>query len=254
MFFENDILSFNILEVIELKQKNINIFNSGRNFSALSLRTCADTHLKTAKSEFYMQDYSVSYVPARVDYSRISAVDELIVIHFDITNYHAEDIEFFNPENPEVLLKLFREILECWNKREEGYKYKCTAILYEIFAECYRQNFKEDAKSSKIQKSVDYIDQNFKDKSLSVKKIAEQSFISEVYFRKLFKEEYGISPKQYIIKKRLQNAIGLISAGYYTLSEVADMSGYSDYKHFSVEFKKAVGVSPSEYSYNYRKN
>ena len=58
----------------------------------------------------------------------------------------------------------------------------------------------------------------------------------------------------YIIKKRLQNAIGLISAGYYTLSEVADMSGYSDYKHFSVEFKKAVGVSPSEYSYNYHKN
>ena len=76
--------------------------------------------------------------------------------------------------------------------------------------------------------------------------------MSEVYFRKLFKEEFGISPQKYIIDLRLQNAAGLISTGYYSLKEVAYMSGYTDYKYFSVEFKKNMGVSPSEYLYNYQ--
>ena len=93
---------------------------------------------------------------------------------------------------------------------------------------------------------------NYKKGDLSIKEIADKSFMSEVYFRKLFKEEYGISPQKYIIDLRIQNAIGLISAGYYSLKEVAYMSGYHDYKYFSVEFKKAMGVSPSEYVYNYK--
>ena len=78
--------------------------------------------------------------------------------------------------------------------------------------------------------------------------------MSEVYFRKLFKEEYGVSPQKYIIDLRIQNAVGLISTGYYSLKEVAYMSGYSDYKYFSVEFKKKMGISPSEYIYDYKRD
>ena len=75
--------------------------------------------------------------------------------------------------------------------------------------------------------------------------------MTEVYFRKLFKEEYGISPQKYIIGLRLQNAAGLMATGYYSLKEVAAMSGYQDYRYFSVEFKRKYGVSPSAYAYNY---
>jgi two-component system response regulator YesN len=82
--------------------------------------------------------------------------------------------------------------------------------------------------------------------------IAKQSFMSEVYFRKLFKAEYGITPQKQIIYLRMQNAVDLISTGYYSLKEVALLSGYNDYKHFSVEFKKIKGVSPSEYLYSFQ--
>ena len=75
--------------------------------------------------------------------------------------------------------------------------------------------------------------------------------MTEVYFRKLFKQEYGVSPQKYIIDLRMQNAVGLIATGYYSLKDVAAMSGYNDYRYFSVEFKRKYGVSPSEYSYNY---
>lgn len=251
MFFEKEMLSCNILEVIKLNQKNINTFNIGRNFGALSFRTHSNTVLKTDKSEYYVGDNCITYVPARLDYSRVSVEDELTVIHFDTTDYRAEDIEFFIPKEPEIFSKLFSEIEDLWRKKETGYKYKCTAVFYEILAKCYSQNFKAEVKNEKIKNAVDYMLKNYKNKNLSIGEIAERDFISEVYFRKIFKSEYGISPKKYIINLRIQNAEGLIATGYYSLQEIADMCGYSDYKHFTVEFKKIVGVSPSKYLYNY---
>ncbi len=253
MFFEKEILSFNILDVIELKQKNINMLNCGRNFNALSFRFHSDTVLKTKANEYNMKDGYVSYVPARLDYSRISKSDDLIAIHFDTTNYTTNAIEFFIPKQTEALAQLFRSILDCWNKKETGYKYRCSAILYEIFAECYSQNFFEKKSESKIRSSTEYIQKNFTSPELSIAEIAEKSFMSEVYFRKLFKKEHGMSPQKYIINLRIQNAVGLISSGYYSLKEIAYMSGYRDYKYFSVEFKRIKGVSPSEYLYNYDK-
>ena len=151
----------------------------------------------------------------------------------------------------EELANLFYEIYEQWTKKEVGYQYRCAGILYEIFAECYVRNFVSKPQSSKIQNSIDYILANYKKSDLTIKEIADRSFMSQVYFRKLFKEEYGISPQKYIINLRIQHAVGLISAGYYSLKEVAYLSGYHDYKYFSVEFKKNMGVSPSEYLYNY---
>lgn len=251
MFFEKDALSFNILDVIELKQKNVIMLNSGRNFNAISFRYRSDAVLKTKTEEYRMSDYFVSYVPARLDYERTANIDELIVIHFDTINYSAREIESFIPKDPTVLSKLFCEVLELWNKKELGYKHKCSAILYEIFAECYAQNYVAKSKNSKIQKSVDYLLKNYKKSDLSIKEIASQSYISEVYFRRLFKKEYGVSPQKHIIDLRIQNAVGLISTGYYSLKEVAYMSGYTDYKYFSVEFKKSIGVSPSKYIYDF---
>ena len=252
MFFESETISFGILDVFEIRQNGVEMFNSGRNFSALSFRFRSDAVLETRSKKYRMGDNYVSYFPSRLDYNRIAKVDELIVIHFDTTNYASREIEYFVPQDPAVLSGLFREILELWNKKELGYKHKCSAVFYSILAECYKQNYVSRAQGSKIQKSVDYVLASFKKSDLTMKEIADRSFMSEVYFRRLFKKEYGISPQRYIINLRIQYAMGLISTGYYSLKDVAFMSGYNDYKYFSVEFKKAVGISPSEYRYNYK--
>ena len=253
MFFDKNIISFNILDALSLKQTNVNKYDEGRNFNALSFRVSSDAIIKTKKSEFRLGDGYVTFFPARLDYRRIASRDELIVVHFDSTDLHSESIEYFRSSNPKKLKDLFEQLLSAWNQKEIGYQYKCAALLYEIFAECYAENYKQSASSSKIAPSVEYIRQSYKKSDLTIKEIAERSFMSEVYFRRLFKEEFGISPQKYIIDLRIQNAAGLISTGYYSLKEVAYMSGYNDYKYFSVEFKKNMGVSPSEYHYNYKK-
>jgi len=253
VFFERDDIVFNILDVLYLNQENVNIFNSGRNFNALSFRFSAETVLKTENQECHLREHSVSCVPARLDYTRISKKDEMIVIHFETINHNMTNIEYFEARSPDVLSKLFRDIFELWNKKDIGYKLRCSAVLYDIFAECYLQNYRQPQSNAKIQASIDYINQNYKNSHLTIKEIAEKSFMSEVYFRKLFKQEYGISPQKHIVNLRIQYASGLISTEYYSLKDVAYMSGYNDYKYFLVEFKRIKGVSPSEYLYNYKK-
>ena len=133
MIFENESITFHILDVLELNQKNVNMNNRGRNFSALSFRTHADTVLKSETGEYHMRDNSVSFVPARLDYNRIGKLDEMIIVHFDVADYHANGIECFPPSHPETLKALFQKILTCWDKKEIGYKHDCSAILCEIF-------------------------------------------------------------------------------------------------------------------------
>ncbi len=251
MFYENEIIMFNILDVLELKYENSSCNNFGRNFNALSFRIRSDAKIKADGEEYYLLDNSVAYIPARLSYHRESSHDELIVIHFDSTNYNTKNIEYFYASKPEKFHQLFRKIFFCWEEKAPGYKYICSAILNEIFALCYAQNYNEKYEKTKIQPSVEYIMKNYKNPNLSIGEIAKKSFMSEVYFRKLFKAEYGVSPQKFIVDLKIQNAVGLISSGYYSLGEVAKMSGYNDYKYFSVEFKRVMGVSPSKYRYNY---
>jgi YesN/AraC family two-component response regulator len=253
LFFENESISFHLLDVIVLKQNNVNMYNSKRNFNTLSFRLKADTILKSKTDTFHMCDGCVAFVPSNLDYYRVSKTDELIAIHFEAVNCDAGHIEFFEPKNPEAFRQLFTSILECWNRKEVGYQYKCAATFNEILALCYCENFKPKFTESKIEKSVDYLLKHYSNCNLSIKEIAKQSFISEVYFRRLFKCAYGISPQKYIVRLRIQYAKELISTGYYSLKEIALMSGYTDYKYFSTEFKKQIGVSPSNYVYNYNK-
>ena len=93
---------------------------------------------------------------------------------------------------------------------------------------------------------------NFKNPDISVSDAADVSNISEVYFRKLFKKQFGVSPKTYIINARIKHAVNLIESGYYSLSEIAEMCGFEDYKYFSSQFHQIKGVPPSKYSYNYK--
>jgi two-component system response regulator YesN len=106
---------------------------------------------------------------------------------------------------------------------------------------------KESKEGNDMVRSADYIKSNFKDLSLSVETLAEIQGISEVYFRRLFKKQYGISPSQYIITTRIEHAKSLIKHSFLSLEECAVQSGFSSVQYFCRVFKKVTGMTPTEY-------
>lgn len=249
MIFEQDSIVFQILNVLLLEQGCTNTNNTNRNFDALSYRLEADTVIEANNTEIELTNNCICYIPSDVNYMRTTKKEKMIIVHFKVFNYNSNEIECFHPSNCEKYIDLFNKILRCWEEKKTSYKYEATSLLNQIFAEFYQDNRPNDRNKSKIHASVQYIKQNCLKKDFSLQDAEKKSLLSGTYFRKIFKKEFHVSPKQYVINRRMKHATSLIIAGYHTLQEVAELCGYNDYKHFSVEFKKVIGVSPSKYKY-----
>lgn len=253
MLFDQETIAFQILDVLYLDQGNLKTRGSNRHFDALSFRCESDTIIEANGKQMELKDNSICYFPSAVNYTRTSKKDRLIVVHFKTFNYHSNDIECFFPDDYKKYADLFKKILNCWNRKSISYKHECASVLNSIFSELYKDNRPSNNEQSKICQSVRYIKENCLKKDFSLQTAAKKSFISETYFRKLFEKEFNISPKKYVINFRIKYAASLIVSGFFSLQEIAERCGYSDYKHFSVQFKRIMGVSPSRYSYNYKK-
>lgn len=84
--------------------------------------------------------------------------------------------------------------------------------------------------------------------------LCEMLGISQPYLYKVFKAEYGVSPRQYITRLRITEAERMLSDGRLTVSEIAHAVGFDDVLTFSKFFSKHTGISPSKYRHNSTKN
>ncbi len=66
-------------------------------------------------------------------------------------------------------------------------------------------------------------------------------------FRKSFVEKMGISPKHYLIQRRIDEACRLLRSNRHSVKEIAEILGYSSPFEFSAQFKRVTGVSPREF-------
>lgn len=92
----------------------------------------------------------------------------------------------------------------------------------------------------------DYIDQNY-DRGITVANAASYVFLSQGYFTRAFRDEFGISPMNYLMKKRIEKACELLSNKEIKVSGVASQSGFSSPQRFNVAFRKQMGMTPMEY-------
>lgn len=81
----------------------------------------------------------------------------------------------------------------------------------------------------------------------SIDSMCRDLILSRGYFQKLYTRCFGISFTQDVINSRIELSKRLLASTDYSIACIADQSGYSNYVHFMHQFKKIVGITPTEY-------
>ncbi len=199
---------------------------------------------------------SVCYIAPGSAY-RISTPDSVSFIS-GIACYGALADAFSNSCNAfQTHVSLRPEVIDIYNKitdlmAESDNKLETTnrmaAAFYSLFIEIvFAQAHTIESKPAIIaQKIKQYIEANI-DSDISVSTIAKQFYLSETHVIRIFRDKFGITPKQYILKSKINSSKLLLLDTTLQIKEIAMTYHFADSYHFSHTFKRFTGVSPEKF-------
>ncbi|WP_353096783.1 AraC family transcriptional regulator [Tissierella praeacuta] len=155
----------------------------------------------------------------------------------------------FSPTNPIFFMEQLRKMYEYWKFPEPlELFYEKTAfyqLVYEIYKELNTGNihvFQPDV----VAMAKGYMDEHYGEQ-ISIQLLCNLLNISRSHFHKIFTEQTGKSPKDYLINKRLSAVKKYLSQTDYTLKEIAPMCGFSDEFILMRTFRKHLKMTTREY-------
>ncbi|MEL6269746.1 MAG: helix-turn-helix domain-containing protein [Chloroflexota bacterium] len=85
--------------------------------------------------------------------------------------------------------------------------------------------------------------------NVAVRQVADDIALSHARFIQVFREDTGMTPKQYVRVQRFQRAMHMLAANSSVeQTDVALACGYYDQSHFINDFRKFAGITPTEYA------
>jgi two-component system, response regulator YesN len=121
------------------------------------------------------------------------------------------------------------------------------AELYGVIHKYIRENKHAIAKSFHVQHAISRIEKDYALK-LSLQDIADEIPVNASYLSHRFSEEIGTTFQEYLLEYRINRAKILLDKNpEWSMTKVAEATGFSSQNHFSNVFKKIEGVTPSKY-------
>ena len=97
-----------------------------------------------------------------------------------------------------------------------------------------------------IKEAFSFIEQNFQN-DISVEDIASCCGLNRSYFGKIFRENTGKSPQEFLISYRMVKATELLKLTRLSVGDIGNAVGYPNQLHFSRAFKNVYGISPRQW-------
>ena len=141
---------------------------------------------------------------------------------------------------------IIRHILEEMKKefytQSNYFKIKLSLLTEQLIIEITRI-FEKQQSSNNLSLAIKYLNENYSEK-VNLKILAERSGYSYNHFRRLIKKHTGLSPINYIIRQRLENAKYLLKCTSLPISHISQECGFSSESQFCSMFKKVTQQTP----------
>ncbi|MGP6139074.1 MULTISPECIES: helix-turn-helix domain-containing protein [unclassified Jeotgalibaca] len=164
-------------------------------------------------------------------------------------------------EYEDVFFETCFEIIKERNERKSGYDIILKSLVLKLMVYILRDKSTDQLEDKELvltdeelerQQLVDgiklYIETNYRE-DLTLNRIAEACYASPATISRIFKDQLGESPINYLIRYRLEKAKTLLdNTEDISIKETAHLIGYEDALYFSKLFKKYYGSSPTDYA------
>ena len=97
-----------------------------------------------------------------------------------------------------------------------------------------------------LKEAISFIEQNFQN-DISVENIAASCGLNRSYFGKIFHENMGKSPQEFLISYRMTKAAELLKLTALSVADIGNAVGYPNQLHFSRAFKNVYAISPRQW-------
>lgn len=250
MFLQTHDISAKILTVLELQWDSVDAHAGYRPFHCIALHLMGDvTIYSDGKPPIDEVEGEIVYAPAEYMFSKRAGPGHIIAVHFTCEEPLPFEILHFLPRNQEFFRQAFIQLHEIWSKKQFGYEYESKMLFYRILFEMEREYSRQQPSlaNQKLAPALKAIHEGFFDGALRVENLAKICGMSDTYFRRLFVQEFGLTPVKYINRLRLERIAELLRSNYYTVEEVSEACGFNNVNYFSLFVKKETGLPPKAY-------
>lgn len=146
---------------------------------------------------------------------------------------------------------LFLEIIKLYERSDPGSAMLMQSKIYKLFDMILTDSKMHIRNSGKLScevilKAIEYIEKNLANR-ITLNDIAKSVSFSPIYFHKAFSEYMGKTPHEYISEKRLEAAKMYLLTTDYSMEQIVSLCGFSSHSYFDYHFKKANGITPSQF-------
>ena len=219
---------------------------------------------RTRQEEFPVAIHDTVIINANVPHTEVSQMEsplEYTVLGVEglETLAGAEGYALFHLHTGwEELMGCLRLMLQEAEMTLPDYERVCRSLLEVVLVRLNRQRDAAlsgepfDARTSRECGLVRrYIDNHFKE-NLNLDQLAQLAHLNKYYLAHAFRREFGVSPINYLIFRRIEESRFLLRETDHTLSLIAQILGFSSLSYFSQCFRRVEGISPMEYRRRHR--
>lgn len=207
-----------------------------------------DSFLQSKKESIYIGAGELVFIPKNSNYvsTYLEKNTYIKIIQFDLAkgelpSYLSEPVKIGLPDAGKLVESFFEPV----QNRISNHPFYYLSRLYELLWQIDENYMKTPAKYKRLAAALAEITEFFY-KNESVAYYASLCDMSEVNFRRLFREYTGMSPIDYRNDLRLKNARSMLQSSEYNVTEAAVASGFSNLSFFIKLYKKKYGHTPKK--------
>ncbi|MFC4776125.1 AraC family transcriptional regulator [Paenibacillus sp. GCM10023252] len=145
-----------------------------------------------------------------------------------------------------ILKNLYRDVA----LHHERNKYICSLRIYEWIMSMLEWGDTQKSASAevegKLEKVKDYIFKSYHE-DITLEKLAKIAGLAPSYFCTLFHEMEGITPFDFVLHRRMEEAVRLLRHTDLPIQDISDRTGYSSSNYFTKVFRKHMGCTPTAF-------